>query len=102
MAISYTKLRSGDWGVRSTEAIHDGQVVTVTKKDGATKRETINKIVWVGNGVWLASLQRAQQPARGQRRDPDAPGRNGMMRGCGDCRSLGRMCEQCKFDEYDM
>lgn len=101
MAISYTKLKNGNWGIRSTESIREGQSVTVTKKDGSTKSETVDKIIWNNNGVWLASLRRAPQPAQGRRRDPDAPGRNGMMPGCGACRSLGRMCKQCEFDEYD-
>lgn len=25
----------------------------------------------------------------------------GPMRGCGACRQLGRMCQQCEFDEFD-
>ncbi len=102
MAATYTKLKTGNWGVRSTEEIRVGQVVHVTKKDGSGKDETIDKVVWSGNGVWLAAIRQTANPARGQRRDPDAPGRNGMMQGCGTCRSLGRMCKQCAFDEYDM
>lgn len=101
MAITYTKLKDGSWGIRSTEAIRDGQAVRVMKKDGTVKDETIEKIVWNGNGVWLAALRRAEQPARTRRRRPDEPGRNGMMPGCAICRDLGRMCPQCAFDEFD-
>lgn len=98
MSVTYTKLKSGNWGIRSTEALQEGQVVTVTKKNGETKTEAVDKVVWSGNGVWLAAVRPSDRP----RRDPDAPGRNGMMPGCGACRGLGRMCKQCAFDEYDM
>ena len=101
MSITYTKLKNGNWGVRSSEKICDGQVVRVTKKDGSVKDETIDKVVWEGNGVWLAALRRAERPTYGRRQRPDIPGRNGMMPGCSDCRNLGRMCKQCEFDEYD-
>lgn len=58
---SYTKLKSGNWGIRSTTAIAAGQTVTVTKRDGGTKLETVERVVWSGNGVWLAAIaQRAQ------------------------------------------
>lgn len=105
MSITYTKLKSGAWGARSTEEIKAGQAITVTKKSGGSKQETVEKVVWSGNGVWLVALVGSNsskpQASSRRRRDPDAPGRNGMMPGCGACRSLGRMCKQCAFDEYD-
>lgn|ERR1700704_5680630 len=104
MPITYTKLKNGNWGVRSTEALRDGQAVTVTKKNNEAKLETVDKVVWSGNGIWIAAISSQTRPPSKQsrsRRDPDAPGRNGMMPGCGACRNLGRMCKQCAFDEYD-
>lgn len=47
MKASYTKLKSGDWGVRVVGEKPDvGATITVTKKDGATKTETVEKVVW--------------------------------------------------------
>lgn len=31
----------------------------------------------------------------------DLPRGERLMRGCGQCRRLGRMCKSCEFDEYD-
>jgi len=53
--VTYSKLRSGEWGLRSTTEIKEGQVVTVTTKAGERRTETIGKIVWSGQGVWLAT-----------------------------------------------
>lgn len=55
--ISYSKLRTGNWGIRSTTKVVEGQSVTVTKKSGESKSETIQKIVWTDNaGVWLCAI----------------------------------------------
>jgi hypothetical protein len=62
MTNTYTKLRDGSWGVRSTEEVRPGQVVTVIKKSGDTKVETIKTIIWSGNGVWICSI--VPKPAR--------------------------------------
>jgi hypothetical protein len=44
---SYTKLKSGDWGVRVVGEKPDvGATITVTKKDGTTKSATVEKVVW--------------------------------------------------------
>lgn len=56
MSATYSKLKSGDWGVRSTRKVSEGDTVTVTKKDGTKKQETISKVVWSGNGVWLCAI----------------------------------------------
>lgn len=41
--------------------------------------------------------QKSGQP--GSRDDHDRPDR--PVRGCSTCQSLGRMCDRCRFDEYD-
>jgi hypothetical protein len=74
---SYTKLRSGAWGVRgSGEAPAVGDAVTVTKKSGASDVRTVERVVWSGpardgNGqAWIASVEadRAPRAYRGSRR----------------------------------
>lgn len=57
MSVTYSKLRSGDWGIRSTTELQPGQSVTVVKRDGGKKTETVDKLVWSGNGVWLATIR---------------------------------------------
>jgi hypothetical protein len=45
---SYTKLRDGSWGVRTEGRVVEGLVVTVTKRDGSVKTETIGRVLWTG------------------------------------------------------
>ena len=61
--VSYSKLKSGEWGIRSTKEIKAGDKVTVTKKDGETRVETVKNIVWSGDGVWIAGVVKADKPA---------------------------------------
>ena len=69
MAITYTKLRSGDWGLRSTVALRSGEQVQVTKKSGDIKTETVGNAVWKGNGVFLYAIAvRPRENARPARR----------------------------------
>lgn len=53
---TYTKLNNGSWGVRVRGTATKGQKVTVTKKDGTTKTETIAAVLWSGDGVSLCSI----------------------------------------------
>jgi hypothetical protein len=55
---SYTKLKSGDWGVRCEGEVKPGQSVTVTKKDGSVKTEIIDAVLWSGDGKSLCSIKR--------------------------------------------
>jgi len=73
---SYTKLRSGAWGVRGIgTAPNSGDTVTVTKKSGATDERTVERVVWSGpardgNGnAWIATVEadRAPRAYRGRR-----------------------------------
>lgn len=75
--VTYTKLRSGNWGIRSTSALTVGGSVRVTKKSGETKDETVGPLVWSGNGVWLYAIasERPSRPAtRSYGRRPYASG----------------------------
>jgi hypothetical protein len=56
---TYTKLKNGDWGLRLAGAIpKPGAPVLVTKKDGSTRTERIGRILWQGDGVALATIER--------------------------------------------
>lgn len=57
---TYTKLRSGAWGIRTEGYIpNSGVSVLVTKKDGTTKREHVAEVVWSDRqkNVSICSLQ---------------------------------------------
>lgn len=90
--ITYTKLRDGSWGVRSTEALQVGQVVQVNKASGEVKQETIRGLVWTGNGVWLCSIEPrvVQAPAR--------PARPSNWRPCGYPGCSPNYCDECDGD----
>ena len=61
MTTTYTKLRSGEWGIRSTQcALSPGDEILVSKKSGETKRETIARRVFAGGGVALYAIRQAQ------------------------------------------
>jgi hypothetical protein len=59
---TYTKLRDGSWGIRSTEQVAPGATVLVERRDGVKKYETVSAVVWSGNGVWLSSIQPKSSP----------------------------------------
>lgn len=86
---SYTKLKNGDWGVRSNVPVKAGESVQVTKKSGETKTETIDRIVWSGKGVWLCSLRRSNGSGSGR-----SGGRSGryICEECGDWVTPGTSC----------
>lgn len=45
---TYTKLKDGSWGVRAAGKLTAGATITVTKKDGSNKSETIKTVLWSG------------------------------------------------------
>lgn len=57
MPATFTKLNSGEWGLRVTGiSVSSGSTVTVTKKDGSSENKTIGKVLWSGNGVSLCTI----------------------------------------------
>lgn len=57
MKVTFTKLKSGDWGLRiEGGTVREGQAVTVAKKDGTSDSKTVGKVLWTGNGVTLATI----------------------------------------------
>lgn len=91
-------MRDGSWGIRSTAALAAGQTVTVTKRDGGTKLETVAHVVWSGNGVWLASLVASRTPARSSQSSAGRHPRTGCS--CGSREGITRDsdCRQCQYD----
>jgi hypothetical protein len=88
MSATYTKLKSGEWGVRVQGDARVGQVVTVKKRDGTTKTETIEKVVWSGNGISLCAVSRSAKPAytpRAGRRNNNSSDCDDFCQGCRRC-----------------
>lgn len=48
-AATYTKLRSGDWGIRVVgDKPSVGMTISVKKRSGDAKSETVDKVIWSG------------------------------------------------------
>lgn len=76
MTATYTKLRSGEWGVRVTGALPaQGSTIQVTKKDGTRNTVTVNRVEWSGTvrGVHV-SMCSIKSEARGTRATPHMTG----------------------------
>lgn len=59
MQASFTKLRSGDWGIRVTGGVPEaGQSVVVAKRDGSSDTVSVDRVVWSGEGVALCAIVR--------------------------------------------
>lgn len=83
---SYTKLKSGEWGIRSSGTLFPGALVAVTTKAGKVKMEIVQRVVWTGKDrdgsqVTLASIEPTDRPSSGSSRGNNAPG--------------GRTCSYC-------
>jgi hypothetical protein len=70
MKITYTMLKKEDaWGLRVSEGeVQEGDEVTVTLKDGRTKKEVVDQVVWTGDDrdglpVQLCTIVRDGAPA---------------------------------------
>lgn len=66
MATTFTKLRDGSWGLRSTDTLVAGQSITVTKKSGESESKTVGRILWTGNGITLATVASSGSSSRGR------------------------------------
>lgn len=60
MTATYTKLRDGSWGIRVDSPVAPGTTITVTKKSGETKTETVSHVLWSGQGVTLCSIAQSR------------------------------------------
>ena len=57
--VTWTKLKSGEWGLRATEALVEGAVVVVTRANGSRSNAEVGRLVWAGNGVFLYTQAKA-------------------------------------------
>lgn len=57
-APNYSKLNSGEWGVRLEGTAKTGDIVNVVRKDGKVKPEKLGKLVWEGGGAQLYAIDK--------------------------------------------
>lgn len=103
MSASYTKLKSGEWGVRIEGTAQQGQQVIVKKKDGTTKTETITQIVWSGNGITLCAIGQTKAAYTPRAGGSGRSSRRGRRTGC-SCGSIEDElnegdCWSCRHDQ---
>ncbi len=55
---SYSKLKSGEWGVRLEGTAKTGDIINVVRKDGKVKPEKLGKRVWEGGGAQLYAIDK--------------------------------------------
>jgi len=88
---TFTRLRSGQWGIRSTEALSPGQLIAVEKRDGTTTEVVVDRVIWTDGRVWLAAVAAGQRRARKHAPPPPAdPGAAAMSESA------------CGADAYDV
>lgn len=93
MNASFTKLKSGDWGLRVMgEKPTPGMVVRVSKKDGTVVSKTVGTIVWSDGNVSLCTCA-ADAPAT------ESSTTNNRRRGWRPCGYPG--CNPSYCDECD-
>lgn len=85
MNATYTKLRDGSWGLRIQGITDNLNAVTVTKKSGESKTEYVDRILWRGNGIMLATIaKKPRRVSRWEREDQcEICGKNRYT--CGHC-----------------
>lgn len=88
-AATYTKLRDGSWGLRGS-GLASGRIVSVTKRDGTVKTETVGRVLWTGSdGTCLATIQ---QSSAGQRTSGARRGGRYECEECGEYVTPGTRC----------
>lgn len=70
MATTFTKLRSGGWGIRvEGERPQDGARVNVTKKDGSATTVVVARVIWTDETGKLHLAAIEDKKRSGYRRD---------------------------------
>lgn len=95
---TYTKLKDGTWGVRAPAGVVAGDRLTITKRDGSSKVETVERVLWTGTAKdgLAASLVTV---ARSARSNYEGGNRAPRGRSCPYCRS--RSCAKA-WDSADL
>jgi hypothetical protein len=97
---TYTKLRDGTWGLKVTEPVSPGQVITVTTKSGESRKETVIRTIWTGPTHSVCTFAAHPRKATKSRLS------NGRCRECRGpivdaphCKAREGLCGSCAFDD---
>ena len=94
---SWTKLRSGEWGVRGKgQAPAKGTSLDVQSQAGVVKHVTVACVVWSGDGAWIAAIVAEPRATDSGRRDSygNRIG-DGSSYQAGVTAPHGKCCPQC-------
>jgi hypothetical protein len=62
MNASYTKLRSGDWGLKIIDDdVEAGDTVPVRKRDGSINYETIDRIIYENSSYFICTIKKPDE-----------------------------------------
>jgi len=90
---TYTRLKDGSWGIRTTFAASAGSIVEVKKQSGEVKDEVVEKLIWSGSGVYLYAVRQAAKKEAAQRSQKcDDCGAPGATVACQDSSGISGIC----------
>lgn len=93
------KLRNGDWGAwAESEAVEEGDTLHITAKSGKSWDAVVDRVLWAGSGGAICALRKKG----GHRSRTTCRDCHGPLVDAPHHRSMGGLCGQCAFDEYDM
>ncbi len=99
MKATYSKLRDGSWGVRVEGTVSEGASVTVTKKSGESKSETIRRVLWSGGGISLCAIGGSNGHSHTSSRSHSHSYEDRVCRDCGHdgdgCADMDCTCRTC-------
>ena len=59
--VTHTKLRNGEWGLRGPfHEVSTGCTVSVHRRDGQVRRETVGRVVWSDGVLAIAATERSE------------------------------------------
>lgn len=74
----FTKLKSGDWGIKTQGDVKAGDTVTVSKRDGTTDTVMIEKVIFKNEDITICSIKKKDSHQNGDRVCAEC-GRNGKL-----------------------
>lgn len=93
---TFTKLRSGAWGLRVTGgAASPGAFLAVTKRDGTTQQVTVGEVVWQGKD------EKTGQPIAICTMAKAAPKKARKWRPCGYPGCNPSHCDECDGEGFE-